>query len=375
ALRQARASRQVTASSTYVLLRDRALPAPERPLSFLLATAVYGAPGTPDAGEFRGWLLLAMRAADFIHETLRTSARDAVTVTLTDLSTGAPTIVATIGNTPSSDAGLRRERRLTVGQRTWYLLVEPTPQLLGVTDRNLPAVTGGIGLLLTVLIGALVDARRRALHKVTLATASLHADIAKREKVEAQLRLRERELQQLALHDALTGLSNRTLFHERLGHALLTHRRNAGALAVLFIDLDGFKQVNDRYGHGGGDTILTTVADRLRQCVRVSDTVARFGGDEFAILAERLTASDDVEIIAGRVVHALQAPFDINGESASVGCSVGVAVHEDDDHTAEDLLRDADAAMYAAKTAGKNRYHLAVTASPETRTAASRSAP
>ena len=290
------------------------------------------------------------------------SARDAVTVALTDLSSGTPTAVATTGRASLPDATLRRERRVPVGQRTWHLVVQPTPKLLSTTDRHLPAVTGGIGLLLTVLIGALIDARRRALHRVALATATLHADIAKREKVEAQLRLRERELQQLALHDALTGLANRMLFHERLGHALMTHRRNSGALAVLFIDLDGFKQVNDRYGHGGGDAVLTAVADRLRQCVRVSDTVARFGGDEFAVLAERLTAADDVEIVAGRIVHALQTPFDIDGQPVSIGCSVGVAVHQHDDHTAEELLRGADEAMYAAKAAGKNRYHLAVTA-------------
>ena len=140
---------------------------------------------------------------------------------------------------------------------------------------------------------------------------------------------------------------------------MATHNRTGGALAVLFIDLDGFKRINDELGHSAGDAVLTLAADRLRQCARDSDTVARFGGDEFAILTELLAAPEDIEIIADRVVRAMQAPFDIDGRPAVISCSVGVALHRQGDQLADDLLHSADEAMYAAKAAGKDRYILA----------------
>jgi diguanylate cyclase (GGDEF)-like protein len=163
----------------------------------------------------------------------------------------------------------------------------------------------------------------------------------------------------MALHDPLTGLANRTLFYERLEHAMATHNRTGGALAVLFIDLDGFKTINDELGHSAGDTVLGQAADRLLHCARDSDTVARFGGDEFAILTELLAAPEHIEIIASRVVRAMQPPFDIDGRPAVISCSVGVALHRQGDQLADDLLHSADAAMYAAKAAGKDRYALA----------------
>jgi diguanylate cyclase (GGDEF)-like protein len=162
----------------------------------------------------------------------------------------------------------------------------------------------------------------------------------------------------------LTGLANRTLFYERIEHALQTHHRSGSLLAVFFIDLDGFKQVNDELGHSAGDAVLVEVAARLHTCLRASDTIARLGGDEFAVLAERVTEPDHADVIASRIVRALQAPMDINGEPATITASMGVAVCQPSLSAAgempsgDKLLRSADEAMYAAKASGKDRYVL-----------------
>jgi diguanylate cyclase (GGDEF)-like protein len=359
ALELARSTGMVAASRTYVLLKDRGRPVADRQLSFTLTAPVYGGAGTPDAGLFRGWVLLGMRGGDFINDVLQTHARDAMQIALYDLAGDEPIEVASTTNRARSGAEkLQRERTVTIGLRTWRLRMQPTHLLLNTTDRNLPALAGGGGLLLTVLMVLLVNGRRRALNKVDRATAALRLDIEQRKAVETRLRQREHELRQVSLHDPMTGLANRTLFYERLEHAMTTHNRTGSALAVLFIDLDGFKKINDDLGHRAGDTVLVQTAQRLSQCARDSDTVARFGGDEFAILTELLAAPEHIEIIAERVVRAMQVPFDIDGRPAVISCSVGVAQHVPG-QPADALLHSADEAMYAAKTAGKDRYILA----------------
>jgi CHASE1-domain containing sensor protein len=185
ALHLARSSGRVAASRTYVLLKDRELPAVERQLSFMLTAPVYGSVGTPDEGRFRGWMLMGMRGGDFIDEVLETHARDAMRIALYDLSGAAPTSVAATANRARPGAvALERARTITVGQRTWQLRIQPTDLLLNATDRNLPELSGGVGLLLTVLMGLLVNARRRALSKVDRTTAELRLDIEQRKAAE-----------------------------------------------------------------------------------------------------------------------------------------------------------------------------------------------
>ncbi len=163
-----------------------------------------------------------------------------------------------------------------------------------------------------------------------------------------------------AFHDGLTGLSNRVLFQDRLEHALALHHRDARPLAVLFLDLDDFKAVNDRYGHHAGDRLLRLVAARLRGAVRDGDTIARVGGDEFAVLLE---GGGDPGVPAERVMAALREPFDLDGATVTVAASVGLveAGTHGPVHTADLLLRRADAAMYAGKRQGKGtlvRYRV-----------------
>jgi diguanylate cyclase (GGDEF)-like protein/PAS domain S-box-containing protein len=164
------------------------------------------------------------------------------------------------------------------------------------------------------------------------------------------------ELRHQALHDTLTGLANRALLGDRVGHALARRSDGPGLVAVLFIDLDDFKTVNDSLGHGVGDHLLVLVADRLRSCLRTADTAARLGGDEFAILLDEPDTEDQVIVVADRLLGILQQPFDVDGHEIVVSASIGIAVDPARAASAELLLRNADAAMYRAQQRGKGRW-------------------
>ncbi|WP_238016086.1 diguanylate cyclase [Dactylosporangium sp. AC04546] len=357
ALRVARDSGEFAVSRAYVLLKDRQLPQAEQQLSFTLAVPVRNHAD----GRFRGWVVMGLRGGDFLNETLRSHARGAVRVLLTEGWSGAGRVVASVSTGAEiQDDPLNRRQVVTVGQRHWELALYPTDRLLNGADRRMAALTLGAGLVITLLLGALVailsGARNRAMAQVDEATAALREDIERREETEQRLREREHELQRLAFHDPLTGLANRVLFYERVQHALLTHARERRMFAVLFVDLDGFKQVNDGLGHAAGDAVLREVAIRLRNCVRASDTVARFGGDEFAIMAEQLADPADVRVTANRIVKAMEQPFHVGEPPARISASVGIALNGAGD--ADAILKEADEAMYLAKTAGKNRFVL-----------------
>lgn len=167
-------------------------------------------------------------------------------------------------------------------------------------------------------------------------------------------RVRERAARHAALHDPLTGLPNRMLFEDRLDHGLAQARRHGWALAVLFLDLDGFKRINDTQGHEAGDLVLQTVAARLRRITRADDTICRYGGDEFLYLMLELKSSDDAATVARKIIDAISAPVALprDAGSVSVGCSVGIAFHADRAAGADALLERADRAMYQAKREG-----------------------
>ena len=168
----------------------------------------------------------------------------------------------------------------------------------------------------------------------------------------------ESELVHQALHDQLTGLPNRALFLDRLGLALERSRRSGDPLAVLFLDFDNFKQINDSRGHAAGDMVLATLGDRLGSLLRPMDTVARFGGDEFTFLFEGLTSEREVVLIADRICRAATHPIDLDGIATTVTVSVGIAMVADPSAAPETIIREADAAMYRAKERGRSRYEL-----------------
>jgi diguanylate cyclase (GGDEF)-like protein/PAS domain S-box-containing protein len=165
-------------------------------------------------------------------------------------------------------------------------------------------------------------------------------------------------LERQALHDPLTKLPNRLLLMDRAHQALARLHRSKGPIALLFIDLDGLKAINDSLGHAVGDLLLVSVAERLAQTLRDSDTVARLGGDEFVILAEDLESDREALTVAERVVRGLEEPFEVGSIEVGMFASVGVSISRDPDADPEDLLREADVAMYRAKRAGGHRLEL-----------------
>ncbi|MBV7543179.1 bifunctional diguanylate cyclase/phosphodiesterase [Acidovorax sp. sic0104] len=224
---------------------------------------------------------------------------------------------------------------------------------LGGTGLTAMVIIATGMLLVSTLFTSILDARLQATaERLTLSLQDSNT----------RLQAANDELQKRAFADALTGLPNRLLFEDRLIHALLrldrtNHHRVEDRLAVLFVDLDGFKPINDSFGHAAGDVILRSAAERLQRQARESDTVARVGGDEFLILLEDVTDVAACVTMANRVLAALSQPFDVSGKKVQIACSIGIVVHPDHGERGK-LVANADAAMYAAKRAGGGCYAL-----------------
>ncbi|MEW5891849.1 MAG: diguanylate cyclase [Pseudomonadota bacterium] len=180
---------------------------------------------------------------------------------------------------------------------------------------------------------------------------AMHDDITALKEAEARM-------QHLAHHDALTGLSNRVLFKDRLKQALRLAKRSRETLALLYIDLDRFKQVNDSLGHAIGDELLKAVARRLRRCLRESDTVSRLGGDEFTVILQNIHSAADAAKVAGKIIEALDKPFQVQGNEIQIGSSIGIAIYMRDGESVASLMQAADAAMYQAKTETGSCYRF-----------------
>lgn len=178
---------------------------------------------------------------------------------------------------------------------------------------------------------------------------AIFADITEHKQAEEHVR-------HLAHYDALTDLPNRTLFSDRLGQALIQAQRNHGRAAVMFLDLDRFKVINDTLGHSIGDLLLQAVAARLTGCVREGDTVSRLGGDEFVILLPELRDAEDAYVVAQKLLAAAALPFELRGHELHISASIGISFYPDDGAGAEALMKNADAAMYRAKEMGRNNY-------------------
>jgi diguanylate cyclase (GGDEF)-like protein/PAS domain S-box-containing protein len=193
-----------------------------------------------------------------------------------------------------------------------------------------------------------------------LRMSGINMDITARKLAEEALKANEARLAQLAHYDALTGAANRSLFEDRLRSAMARARRGGNRIALLYLDIDKFKAVNDRLGHPAGDALLKEFAARVTQCVRATDTVARLGGDEFALLLEGVIGAAGAERVARKIIDALAEPVRIEREDVPVRTSIGIAVlAHGGTETDEALLRRADGALYEAKSAGRNTYRIA----------------
>ncbi len=176
-------------------------------------------------------------------------------------------------------------------------------------------------------------------------------DITERKKAEESIR-------QQAYFDGLTGLPNRLLFHDRLGMSLEQSRRNQGRLAVMFLDLDRFKLINDTLGHNVGDQLLQGVAARISGCLRKGDTVSRLGGDEFTILLSEISSAGDAELVARKILESLAPPFQFDGHEIHASTSIGISLYPEHAQDALNLLKKADTAMYRAKEGGRNNFEI-----------------
>jgi diguanylate cyclase (GGDEF)-like protein/PAS domain S-box-containing protein len=204
------------------------------------------------------------------------------------------------------------------------------------------------------LDGAVIDvevAGIKFLYEGKHAVQRIFKDITERKLV-------EQRLERLALYDTLTGLPNRMLFFDRMNQLLALARRNQYVLALLYMDLDNFKHINDTYGHEVGDLVLTEASKRMTANTRTSDTVARMGGDEFIGICARIAAPGDAAVVARKIIKALAMPFQVKGLELTIGVSIGISIFPLDGDDAETLLNKADAAMYKIKEGGKGGFRF-----------------
>lgn len=185
------------------------------------------------------------------------------------------------------------------------------------------------------------------------------ADVTPLKALERELRIAKAKAEEAAVHDFLTGLPNRVLLLERINQALAIAKRNHELVALLSLDVDDFKKVNDTWGHSVGDQLLIELASRLKRSLRASETVTRLGGDEFLVLVPGVESETQVEILTGRILERLSQPFELQEATLSPTFSLGIAFYPRDGETPEALIASSDRALYIAKRLGKNRYAFA----------------
>ncbi len=245
-----------------------------------------------------------------------------------------------VGKTPQVLSSGRHDREFY--QRMWNSLVTHGYWRGEIWNRR----KSGELYLELLTITAISDDEGETTHY-----AGLFTDITQNRKNEEQIR-------QLAYYDALTGIPNRRLLEDRLEHAIRHAHRRSSLLAVMFMDLDHFKEVNDRLGHAAGDELLILFTNRVQGCLREDDTLARLGGDEFIVLLPDLEKIEDAFQVADRLIARNQETYRINGECLKVGSSIGISLYPQDGATASELLQGADIAMYRAKQDGRNLFRL-----------------
>lgn len=296
---------------------------------------------------------------------------------VTSVEAGEGTAAAVAAFVRQPIAGLRSEEDFILGLSEPLELVLKESEHLGAMSLRIVLAFSALALLLAALLARALSrpiaqivaaVQRFASGRQATGVLPLERDdeiglLARsidhmQQQIGAQfdtLEMKQRELDHLASHDSLTGLANRRVLLERLDHALAHAKRNGGRLAMLFIDLDNFKEINDTLGHAAGDAVLRTLSQRLRQLVREVDTVARMGGDEFVILLDHADDPDAITAVAQKVLDALVQPVPFGDSELVAGASIGVSRYPENGSNATELIAAADQAMYRAKSSGRQR--------------------
>ena len=319
--------------------------------SFIMYLPIF-APGQPREtlaqrrANLIGWVYAAFHMNDFMASLYGKQSPGLSLAIYDDIATDAAALLyrtADAGSTPDSNRPSRMTAKeyMVVGGHTWTLQMSMHSEFENRFGRDASlviAVAGtGLSLSLAWLAWVLVTGRARALRLAAAMTE---------------------ELRHMAQHDGLTDLPNRALFSDRLNHELARARRHGGRCALMFLDLDDFKQVNDNFGHAVGDQLLRQVAQRLQACVRAADTTGRLGGDEFVILMADFRETDAVRNLAEAVCLALHQPFTVEGTVLTISCSLGIAIFPEDGEDEITLTKTADESMYKAKISGGDRVHF-----------------
>lgn len=348
ALERARDSGMPAISGKVQLKADTRSGAPP---GFIMYLPIYAQGSPHDSVDQRraqliGWVYAAFHMNDFM-ASLYGSELPGLTLAMYDgTDANAESLLYRTGgsaaiNEVQRPAAVSANEYMVVAGHNWTLSLSTQDTFENRYGRGMETVTAGAGvalsLMLTMLAWLMVNGRNRALRLAETMTE---------------------ELRHMAQHDPLTDLPNRALFNDRLRHELARATRQHGRFAMLFLDLDHFKPVNDNYGHDVGDKVLRQIARRLQDCVRAADTVGRIGGDEFVVLMAELSDSDQILALAEKLREALRRSFVVEGHELSISCSIGVAVYPEDGTDAVALTKCADDAMYRAKEEGRDCVRL-----------------
>ncbi len=321
------------------------------PPGFIMYLPIYARDKPRDSVEERhaqliGWVYAAFHMSDFMASLYGNQSPGLVLAMYDGTDADEASLLyrsdgATASGEPSHRAAISANEYMVVANHTWTLALSTHDIFEARYGRGMETVTAVagtvLGLLLAWLTWLMVTGRDRALRLAEAMTE---------------------ELRHIAQHDPLTGLPNRALFNDRLNRELARANRQHGRFAMVFIDLDHFKPINDTFGHDVGDQALRQVARQLQDCVRAADTVGRLGGDEFVVLLAELSDTDAILAIAEKLHRAVHQPFIVSGQELSISCCIGVAVYPDDGTDALSLIKNADDAMYRAKEAGRDCVRL-----------------
>lgn len=322
---------------------------PEAQPGFIMYLPVYAYGQSRDTVAQRranliGWIYASFYMDDFMASLYGRSLPGTALEIYDDVNPLADALMYRIGKLADANGrgGLHANEYMVVAGRTWTLSLHSLPGFdvrYGRDVATIIAVTGvGLSLLMALLAWFMVTGRARALRLAAGMTE---------------------ELRHMAQHDHLTGLPNRALFSDRLGNELARAKRQGGHFALIFVDLDYFKPINDSFGHATGDLLLRQVAQRMKESIRASDTVGRIGGDEFVVLMPMLADADAARLLAEKLRHVIAQPFVLDGRELRISCSLGVALYPDDGADEISLTKRADEAMYMAKEGGRDMVRLA----------------